>query len=154
MWNWLRHALTCLRKLKILLQWLWEEKVPWDYPVPALIRQVWFQWGNELQLLLDHHILRCYFPKEVKIVSVQLHGFLMLQSVVYSLMVNLNGDIHTARHVLDKGGYNKETDNSSVGVVWSIPACSTPTPLQGSFHLPPDDVFAWSDSTSVYNLSF
>jgi len=89
----------------------------------------------------------------------QLHGFsdaseLAYGGVAYSRMINLNGDIHTACHVLDKGGSNKETDNTLVGVVWSTPACPTPTPLQGSFHLPPDVVFAWSDSTSVYNSSF
>ena len=49
----------------------------------------------------DYHIPRCYFPKEVKIVSMQLHGFsddseLACGGVVYLWMVNLNGDIHTA----------------------------------------------------------
>lgn len=42
----------------------------------------------------------------------QLHGFfgaseLAYGGVVYSWMVNLNGDIHTAHHVLEKGGSNK-----------------------------------------------
>lgn len=70
--------MVCTRliiKVKILFQQLWELKVDWDDPVPPTVKDVWLHWRNELPLLSGCHIPRCYIPKEVRIVSTQLHGF-------------------------------------------------------------------------------
>ena len=144
-------------KVKILLQRLWEEKVPWDDPVPTLIHQAWSQLMNELQLFSDHHIPRCYFPKEVKIVSMQLYGFsdaseLAYAGVVYLQMVDANGDIHTSL-VMPK---TKVAPIKRLKIPW-LELCGAHLLAQllhhckEVFHMPPDDVFAWSDSTIVLN---
>ena len=33
------------------------------------------KWKTELRVIPEFHIPRCYFPKEVRIASIQLHGF-------------------------------------------------------------------------------
>ena len=47
----------------------------WDDSVPKAIEEDWRCWGSELSHLSTMGILRCYFPKEVAVYSVQLHGF-------------------------------------------------------------------------------
>ena len=76
-------------KAKILLQALWSEKVEWDDPVPDAILKEWLQWRSELHLLSSHLFPRCYYPKEVTITSMQLHGFSDASERVYSEVVYL-----------------------------------------------------------------
>ena len=76
-------------KAKIFLQRLWEERIEWDDPVPPTIHEAWSQWRAELNLLSERHIQRCYFPKDVKIVSVQLHGFSDASEQAYAEVVYL-----------------------------------------------------------------
>ena len=88
-------------KVKILLQRLWEPKVDWDDPVPESIEDVWSQWRSQLKLLSQVHIPRYYFPKDVQVASLQLHGFCdasedAYSGVVYLRMEDTNGDIHVA----------------------------------------------------------
>ena len=71
-------------KAKILLQLLWSEKIGWDDSVPQAILQEWLRWRKELHLLSNHHIPRCYFPKEVTFTSMQLHGFSDASEKAYS----------------------------------------------------------------------
>ena len=87
--------------VKILLQCLWEERIPWDDPVPTDIRDIWSQWRDELPLLTIHLIPRCYFPNDMKMASVQLHGFSdasqhAYAGVVYLRVVGQNGEVHTS----------------------------------------------------------
>lgn len=87
-------------KAKILLQLLWSQKIGWDDPVPDTILQEWLRWRNELHLL-SNHIPRCYYPKEVVITSMQIHGFSDASERAYSGVVYLriedsNGNTHTS----------------------------------------------------------
>ena len=88
-------------KAKILLQSLWAERVDWGDPVPDAILKEWSQWRSELSVLSHHHLPRCYFPEDVKIVSIQLHGFSdaserAYSGVVYIRMVDSNDVVHTS----------------------------------------------------------
>ena len=88
-------------KMKILLQRLWESKVSWDEPVTEAVGDVWTRWRSELDLLSQIHIPRCYFPKDVQVVSMQLHGFSdasqdAYAGVVYLRMQDADGDVHVA----------------------------------------------------------
>ena len=76
-------------KIKILLQHIWELKIDWDDPLPPEIKGTWLQWKTELTLLSDQHIPRCYFPKQSRIRSVQLHGFSDASEEAYSGVVYL-----------------------------------------------------------------
>ena len=86
---------------KVLLQRLWECEVAWDDPVPSSILEVWTKWRNELHLISEKHLERCYFPKESRIVSKQLHGFsdaseVAYAGVVYLRMVDSDGFVHVS----------------------------------------------------------
>ena len=88
-------------KAKILLQMLWLEKIGWDDCVPNGILEAWSKWRQELPLLSEHFIPRCYYPKEATIVSTQLHGFSDASEIAYSAVVYIrvedsNGFIYTS----------------------------------------------------------
>ena len=85
-------------KAKILLQRLWEEGIGWDELVPAALEQDWQKWRQDLYMLKNKHIPRCYYPKEVKIVYQQLHGFSDTSEQAYAGLrqVDTSGQIHIA----------------------------------------------------------
>ncbi len=114
--NWTKRALTSdiakmfdvlgwfapiIVKEKILLQRLWEEGLGWDGSVPPTLEQTWLEWRQELGLLVDKHIPRCYTPKTVKIAYRQLHGFsdaseVAYAGVVYLRLVDTTGCVHVS----------------------------------------------------------
>lgn len=88
-------------KAKILLQRLWELQVGWDDEVPQEVLSVWHRWRSELPLLADKHLRRCYFPKGVQRVTVELHGFCdaseqAYAAVIYLRTVDAVGDVHVS----------------------------------------------------------
>lgn len=88
---------------KILLQKLWLEKIGWDDCVPKDILEAWTRWRQELPLLSNHYIPRCYYPKEVTIVSTQLHGFSDASKLAYSAVVYMrleDGDGHICTSII------------------------------------------------------
>ena len=61
---------------KQLLQELCRDRVDWDDPVPDHIRTRWEQWRNELLLLNDFKVQRCFKPTDFgELKSIQLHHF-------------------------------------------------------------------------------
>ena len=60
--------------MKALFQQLWELKVDWDDEVPGPIQLAREKWREELPLLAEVELPRCYFDAEPTLV-VQLHGF-------------------------------------------------------------------------------
>ena len=50
-------------KLKILLQQLWQLQLDWDQPVPEDIAREWKSWRDDLHILTDHAIPRCYYKR-------------------------------------------------------------------------------------------
>ena len=74
-------------KTKILMQQLWELKVDWDDPVPDEIHDAWLQWRNELHLLSQKAIPRCYFDKKSQVLSTEIHGFSDASAAVVYLRI-------------------------------------------------------------------
>ena len=88
-------------KTKIMLQKVWESRVDWDEVVPQEIAHEWSTWSSQLKSLSQIHIPRCYFPKDVKIVSTQLHGFSdasesAYAAVVYFRLTDTRGGVHVS----------------------------------------------------------
>ena len=148
-------------KAKIFLQKLWEERIDWDDPVPPAIHEAWSQWRAELNLLSERHIPRCYFPKDAKIVSIQLHGFSdaseqAYAGVVYLRMVDSTGGVHTSL-VMSK---TKVAPIKRLTIP-RLELCGAHLLAQilaqilhhckEVFSLSLKDVFAWTDSTIVLN---
>ena len=84
--------------MKILLQRVWELRIDWDDFIPEEIQIAWTWWRLELSSLYDKSISRCYFPKNVQIISVQLHGFSDASENAYSGVVYLRA-IDSLNHV-------------------------------------------------------
>ena len=144
-------------KVKILLQQLWESKVDWDDPIPTAIRDVWLKWRSELDVLSSKHIPRCYFSKETRIVSTELHGFCDASEQAYAAVVYLR--------MTDTDGNTQIALVTSKTKVAPIKRLTIPRlELCGAqllaqllhhvkqvFNLPLSRVFAWTDSTIVLN---
>ena len=69
-------------------------------PVPDEIQNEWRRWRSELQAISCKHMPRCYFPKEIKVNSLQVHGFsdaseAAYAGVVYLQIVDMEGKAHT-----------------------------------------------------------
>ena len=59
------------------------------------------KWRNELPILRNQLILRCYFPKAARVLTFQLHEFfdpyeVAYSSVVYLQMADSDNAIHTS----------------------------------------------------------
>ena len=141
--------------VKILLQRLWEERVQWDDTVPTEILQVWSQWRRELPILSRHHIPRCYFPKNTTITSTQLHGFsdasqLAYAGVVYVRTQDTQGKVKTSL-VISKSRVApiKRVTIPRLELCGAHILAQLLHHCKTLFHIPPEDIFAWTDSTIV-----
>ena len=56
----------------------------------AELLQEWLQWRQELGMLMDKHIPRCYYSKKAKFGYKQLHGFSDSSKVAYAAVVYLH----------------------------------------------------------------
>lgn len=129
----------------------------WDDPVPQEIQGIWSQWRAELPSLTCKSVSRCYFPKNVQIVSLKIHGFSDASEdasagIVYLRMVDSMGTIHTSLVV-------SKTKVSPIKRL-SIPRlelCGAQVltrllhNVQGIFQVPLSEMYAWTDSTIVLN---
>ena len=144
-------------KAKILLQRVWESKVDWDDPVPDPIVEEWSLWRSQLSSLSKVHIPRCYFPKDVELVSTQLHGFSDASASAYSAAVYLR--------FTDQSGGVHVTLVASKTKVAPIKRLTIPRlelcgahlltklldHVRITLKLPIESTFAWTDSTIVIN---
>ena len=141
--------------VKILLQRLWERGIAWDEPVPEDIRDSWEKWKRELPVLTKKLISRCYYPKDVKIASTQLHGFSDASEVAYSGVIYL--------HMVDTTGRTHVSLVQSKTKVAPLKRLTIPRlELSGAnllakllnhsrkvLNITPTQVFAWTDSMVV-----
>ena len=142
-------------KVKILFQRLWEMKVDWDDPVPSSVHEPWLQWRSELHLLSKRHIPRCYFPKDAHISTIQLHGFSdasesAYAGVVYLRMVDTEGRVHVSL-VMSKTKVApiKRLTIPRLELCGAHLLAQILHHTQELFHITPDNIFAWTDSTIV-----
>lgn len=141
--------------MKILLQRVWELGVDWDDPVPTAIHDTWAQWRAELPILSKRPIPRCYSPKEVRIVSTQLHGFSdasenAYAGVVYLRLVDSVGGIHTSL-VISKTRVSpiKRLSIPRLELCGAEVLSRLLRHAKEVLHIPMSDVYAWTDSMIV-----
>ena len=143
-----------LLPMKILFQKLWELKLGWDDEVPVELKEQHVQWREELPLLADIHLPRCYFRKD-KALSIELYGFSDASQAAYSAVVYVRATYAhkppTCQLVLSK------TKVAPVKTV-SIPRlelCGAQllsrilATTRETLDLPLDSTHAWCDSTIV-----
>ena len=150
--NWFSPSII---QIKILLQCVWEQKVGWDDLLPSEIRDTWLWWRMELTPLSDRPIPRYYFPKQVYIQFVQLHGSSDASEEVYSGVVYLCM-VDSLQHV-DNSLVTSKTKVTAIKLL-TIPQLE----LCGAhllarllhhvcqvFHVSVNSIFTWTDSIIV-----
>ncbi|XP_071036455.1 uncharacterized protein [Parasteatoda tepidariorum] len=70
--------------LKIMLQNLWKNKLPWDEPIPEEVDKNWKTFHSEMEQLRDIKIKRRLMPADTPAKRVQLHGFCDASIKAYS----------------------------------------------------------------------
>ena len=141
--------------VKIPFQRLWELKLDWDDQVPSSVKTAWTKWRSELPLLSNHHISRCYFPKDVKIVSTQLHGFsdaseVAYSSVVYIRMKDSDGNVHVLLVISKtKVAPIKHLTIPRLKLCGAQVLARLLHHIQQVHNITSDNLYAWTDSTIV-----
>ena len=144
--------------MKILLQRVWEAHVEWDEAVPEELQEIWRRWRSELHSLFGRNIPHCYFPRHVKNISTQLHGFSdaseeAYAGMVYFRMVDSAGAIHTSL-VMSK---TKVAPIRRLSIP-RLELCGAQVlamllgHLKDLFQIPSANIYAWTDSTIVADL--
>ena len=117
--------------------------------------QYMLQWRSELHLLSKRHIPRCYFPKDAHISTMQLHGFSdasesAYAGVVYLRMVDTEGRVHVPL-VMSKTKVApfKRLTIPRLELCGAHLLAQILHHTQELFHITPDSIFAWTDSTIV-----
>ncbi len=141
--------------VKILLQRFWERNIGWDDPAPTDIVQIWQRWRTELPLLLNKKIPRCYFPKNSRIISKQLHGFSdaseeAYSAVTYLRMLDSLGDIHISI-VASKTRVSpiKRQSIPRLELCGALLLARLIDHTKEVLEIPLVDTYAWTDSTIV-----
>ncbi len=123
--------------------------------MPSSVKEVWLHWRKELPCLSGCHIPRCYYPKEARITSLQLHGFpdaseCAYGGVVYLRTVDTDGKVHVS-FVMAK---TKVAPIKRVSIP-RLELCGAELlarllhHVQDILGVSPNDVFACTDSTIV-----
>jgi hypothetical protein len=108
-------------------------------------------------MLTEKLIPRCYFPKEAKIVSTQLHGFsdaseLAYAGVVYLRMCDSEGNVHVSLVTSKtKVAPIKRLTIPRLELCGAHLLAQLLHHVREALHVHPQDVHAWTDSTIVIN---
>ena len=142
-------------KVKIMLQHLWEAKVGWDDPAPDDVRESWKKWRLDLPVLSIKLIACCYFPQDVHVALLQLHGFCDASEeayacVAYLRMVDTQNTIHVSL-VMAKTRVApiKRLTIPRLELCGANLLANLLHHLQGVLAIPSDRVYAWTDSMIV-----
>ena len=73
-------------RMKVLFQDMWREKVDWDTPLKEESVARHRQWREELPILRDIHLPRCYYNQGERVL-VELHGFADASTLAYAAVV-------------------------------------------------------------------
>lgn len=141
--------------VKILLQRLWELHIDWDDELPTSIVESWLRWRKELKLLETRSIPRYYFRKDSQPELTELHGFCDASELAY-------GAVLYFRSLYSDGSCRISLITAKTKVApikrLSIPRLELCGALvlarlihhfRELFHIPLNDVYAWTDSTVV-----
>jgi len=141
-------------EMKILYQQLWEEKLGWDESVPEPYLTKHRNWRNQLPILAEVKIPRCYFAEEATLTT-ELHGFSDASEAAYAAVVYLRATylVHepTCRLVIAK---TKVAPVKTISVP-RLELCGASllskllTTVRTSLNIPLEQVNAWSDSSIV-----
>ena len=140
--------------MKRLFQELWQLKVDWDDPLPENLKLSHQIWREELPLLADLELSRCYYLPEASL-SVQLHGFSDASEKAYAAVVYLRSTYQnsppTCRLVVAKSRVAplKQRTIPELELCGAVVLTDLLESTQNTLDLATEQVTAWSDSTIV-----
>ena len=125
----------------------------WDEPVNSKVQEDWKRWHEELSQLRKHLIPRYYYPKNVKVIQKQLHGFCDASEQAYAGAVYLRAvDENNNPHIALIMANTKVAPIKRLTIP-RLELCGA-TILAKLLHyvarilaIPLENVFAWTDST-------
>ena len=83
--------------MKCLYRELWKEQADWDTEVTAEQAASHTQWREELPLLKEINLDRCYFSKTEQPVSIQLHGYADASTAAFAAVIYIRATYPTAQ---------------------------------------------------------
>ena len=140
--------------MKIMFQQLWQLKVNWDDPIPESLRLSHQTWRDELPLLADLELPRCYFLPEASL-TVQLHGFIDASEKAYAAVVYLRATYQnsppTCRLVVAKSrvALLKQRTIPELELCGAVLLADLLETTKNTLDIPSEQVTAWCDSTVV-----
>lgn len=143
--------------VKILLKQVWEARIDWDDTVPPVIADTWDKWRRELPLLTNKLIPRCYYPRNMRVSSVQLHGFsdaseLAYAAVTYLRVVDSYERVHVSLIMSKtKVAPIRRQSIPRLELCGSHFLASLLDRVRGVLNVPLSNVYAWTDSTVVFH---
>ncbi len=139
--------------LKILLQRIWSLGLDWDELIPSELTDVWQRWRDELHMITEFPIPRCYFQQNRNFQSCSLHGFCdasqtAMAAVVY-IRVVYSEDCVSVELVMAKSKVSPVKPQTIPKLELSAAVLLTKLLFSAMSELSIDlsSVYAWSDST-------
>ena len=140
--------------MKMLFQQLWQLKVGWDDELPESIKLCHQTWRDELPLLADLQLPRCYFlPEEA--LTTQLHGFSDASEGAYAAVVYLRTTYRNSNPtcclVVAKSRVAplKQRTIPELELCGAVLLAGLLETTSNTLNIPADQVTAWCDSTIV-----
>ena len=140
--------------MKLLLQQLWKSKKGWDDPIDEDLELKHKIWREELPLLKDISLPRCYFSQEPTL-SVCLHGFSDASEKGFSAVVYIRATYDssppTSRLVVAKSRLAPKNSRTmpELELCGAVLLTELLDATRKTLNISLDDIMAWSDSTIV-----
>ena len=141
-------------RMKVFFQLMWKEKVDWDTPLQEESRDQHQKWREELPVLKDITLPRCYFS-QCERQSVELHGFadastLVYAAVVYVRAVYVDGTV-TSRLVVAKTKVAplKTVSIPRLELCGAVLLSELLVATSKALKVPKDQLHGWIDSTAA-----
>ncbi|XP_051784726.1 uncharacterized protein LOC127528327, partial [Erpetoichthys calabaricus] len=141
---------------KLILRDLCKEKFGWDEEVEVKHIQKWKKWMDDLQLLIDYKVNRCFKPTGFgTIKTAQMHHFADASedgygTVTYLVLTNEEGKKHCS-FLMGKSRVAplKQVTIPRLELTAAVVAVKMDKMLKGELQMPLEESTFWTDSTTV-----
>ena len=141
--------------MKLLMQELWDPNLGWDAPLPEPLRLRHQVWREELSQLINLELPRCYYLNEPTN-EVSLHGFSDASDKAYGAVIYVRATYArhppTVRLVVAKNRVvplKEKRTTPELELCGAVLLSELLQTVQQTLDLEPNQVNAWSDSTTV-----
>ena len=141
--------------MKLLMQELWSPTLDWDTPLPEPLRLRHKLWREELELLADLELPRCYFVAD-QAEEVCLHGFADASEKAFGAVIYIRASYKdhppTVRLVMAKNRVLPLKEKRTIPELElsaAVLLAELLQTVQQTLGLEASQVVAWSDSTTV-----